>query len=167
MRGIWRCISPTESMQSQWIMSDVSASSPAVFYEVTWSLTSMRSLLPQKLNRNCRILFHGVLWSTTVRATERNQHVFHWQPSWCIYSWWFLLPPWFTVLLLWCIFLYPHSPACFSSHEGHEVGKSARLFFSSFTLSHSCRKCRKARVLGIQWYASLPPFCSVWVEEHC
>lgn len=111
----WRCVIPTESVQSQWIMSDVSASSPAVLYEVTWSLTSMGGMLPQKLNRDCRIWFHGVLWSATVRATERNQDVFHWQPCWCIYSWCFLLLPWFTALLLWCIFLCPHSPVSFSS----------------------------------------------------
>lgn len=75
MGGEWRCVSPVESVQSQWIMSDVAASSPAVFYEVMWSLTSMGSLLPQKLNRDWRIWFHGVLWSTTVRANQRNQNV--------------------------------------------------------------------------------------------
>lgn len=40
-------------------MSDVSASSAAVFYEVVWSLMSMGSLLPQKLNRAARYGFMG------------------------------------------------------------------------------------------------------------
>lgn len=167
MRGEWRRVSPTACTQSQRLMSDVSASSPAVLYEVTWSLTSIGSLLPQKLNRDCRIWFHVVLWSTTVRATERNQDVFHWQPSQCCYSWCYLLPPWFTVLFLLCVFLCPCSTVIFSSPLLlnlwiSQVGSSQPSLWVTLAGNAGGHE-----ILGHEWDAILPLFFSIWAEENC
>lgn len=112
MRGEWRCIASPQNVQSQWIMRDVSASSPAVLYEVMSSLTSMGSLLPQKLSGNCRIWFHRGLQSTAFRAIERNQDGSSSGLPICDA---FLLPRWFMASLLWCVFLCPHLSVCFSS----------------------------------------------------
>lgn len=169
--GEGRCANPTESMQSQWIMRDVSASSPAVLYEVTRPLTSMGSLFPQKLNRDCRIWFHGVLWSTTAIDTERKK-------SGCIS----------LAALLMCLLMILFAAAlvyCIASLVYIFVSTFSSQFF--FTYSFKAMKWGGRQVcsspaslwvslpgnagghelLGIQQGANLLPSCSIWVEEHC
>lgn len=143
----------TQSVQSQWIMSNVSASSPAVLYEVMCSLTSMGSLLRQKLSRDCRIWFHKGLKSTAFRAIEWNQDG---STSGLPICYAFLLPPWFMALLLWCVFLCPHSSVCFSSPTPLRpwsgwVGQVC-YWTTSLWVALAVNKCGH-ELLGPQWGA--------------
>lgn len=165
MRGEWRCVTSTQSVQSQWIMSDVSASSPAVLYEVMWSLTSMGSLLPQKLSRDCRIWFHGVY---KAQLSEPLKEIRMAALLVYLFVMLFLLPPWFMALLLWCVFLCPHSSVCFSSPTPLRPwsGWVGQVCYSTTSLWVALAGNEWGHeLLGFQWGANL--LTSIWVEGHC
>lgn len=69
-------------------------------------------LASTKAEQGLQDLVSWGLQSTAFRATERNQDG---SPSGLPICDAFLLPPWFMALLLWCVFLCPHSSVCFSS----------------------------------------------------
>lgn len=145
MRGEWRCVSPTASVQSQWVMSDVSVSSPAVLYgnvvfDVNGKFASTKAKHELQDLLSCGFMKHDC-------QSYRKESGYISRAALPVSLFRILI----TATLVYCT----ASVACifvsmFTSNLSFAFYPKTMKVCSSFTVNHPCRKCRKIWHFGVQ-----------------